>query len=524
QARVVRYQGRIDDQYGVGFARKTPAHNELKDAIDALLAGRSVAVARTQPVGCLIGRAHEPQPNAEVTYANQIARLFNKRCVECHHAGDIAPFSLTRYEDAAAWAEMIAEVVDQGRMPPWHADPKYGHFSDDRRLSDDEKRLIHAWVAAGAPQGDLKQLPPTPTFAASGWHQHRPPDLVLPMSDKPYQVKADGVLNYQFFRVDPHFTEDKWIEAAEILPGNRAVVHHVLVHARGRGERGGGGAGQGFLAAYVPGLRSLAYPKGMAKRISAGSKLNFQIHYTPNGSKQEDITRIGLWFADPKQVTHEVRTIAAVNLLLVIPAGADNQPVEASTQRLPSDAQILAFMPHMHLRGKSFLYEAVYADGKRQTLLDVPKYDFNWQTAYRVEQPLKFPKGTKIHAVAHFDNSTDNLNNPNPKRIVFWGDQTYEEMMIGYFDMATPRGSRSFSDRPGRGRGRGGFGGFGRLDEDSLKNLVKQLDVNKDGKITRDEVPERLQGQFDLISGGKDSVTVEQLQKMLSRFRRRGAD
>ena len=179
-------------------------------------------------------------------------------------------------------------------------------------------------------------------------------------------------------------------------------------------------------------------------------------------------------------------------------------------------------MPHMHLRGKSFLYEAVYADGKRQTLLDVPKYDFNWQTAYRVEQPLKFPKGTKIHAVAHFDNSTDNLNNPNPKRIVFWGDQTYEEMMIGYFDMATPRGSRSFSDRPGRGRG--GFGGFGRLDEESLKNLVKQLDVNKDGKITRDEVPERLQGQFDLISGGKDSVTVEQLQKMLSRFRRRGAD
>jgi peroxiredoxin/mono/diheme cytochrome c family protein len=529
EARVVRYQGRIDDQYGVGFARKTPEHSELKEAVDSLLAKRSVVVARTQSVGCLIGRAHEPQANAEVTYANQIARLFNKRCVECHHAGDIAPFSLTRYEDAAAWAEMIAEVVDQGRMPPWHADPKYGHFSDDRRLSDDEKRLIHAWVAAGAPQGDLKELPPTPTFAASGWQQKRPPDLILPMSDKPYHVKADGVLSYQNFRVDPHFTEDKWIEAAEILPGNRAVVHHVLVHARGRGERrgggdgggggGGGGAGQGFLAAYVPGLRAIPYPKGMAKRISAGSKLTFQIHYTPNGSKQDDITRIGLWFVDPKSVTQEVRTIAAVNPLFAIPAGADNHPVEASTQSLPSDAQILAFMPHMHVRGKSFLYEAVYADGKRQTLLDVPKYDFNWQTAYRVEQPLKFPKGTKIHAVAHFDNSTDNLNNPNPRRIVFWGDQTYEEMMIGYFDMVTPRGSRSSGDR-----GRGGFGGFGRLDDEALKNLVKQLDVNKDGKITRDEVPERLQGQFDLIRGGKDSVTVEQLQKMLSGFRRRGAD
>jgi peroxiredoxin len=527
EARVVRYQGRIDDQYGVGFIRKAPEHNELKDAVDALLEGRSVTVVRTPAVGCLIGRAREPQPNADVTYANQIARLFNKRCVECHHAGDIAPFSLTRYEEAAGWAEMIAEVVDEGRMPPWHADQKYGKFTDDRRLTDDEKRLIHAWVAAGAPQGDLKELPPTPIFASNGWHQNRPPDLILPMSDKPYHVKADGVLSYQFFRVDPHFTEDKWIEAVEVLPGNRAVVHHVLVHARGRGGRGGrgfggGGAGQGFLAAYVPGLRPISYPKGMAKRISAGSNLTFQIHYTPNGSQQDDVTRIGLWFADPKTVTHEVRTIAAVNPLFAIPAGADNHPVEATTQKLPSDAEILTFMPHMHLRGKSFLYEAVYSNGKRQTLLDVPKFDFNWQTAYRVEQPLKFPAGTKIHAVAHFDNSTNNLNNPNPKRMVFWGEQTYEEMMIGYFDMATPRGSGSSEDRPGRGRG--GFGGFGRLDDESLKNLVKQLDVNKDGRITRDEVPERLKSQFDLISGGKDSVTVEELQKMLSRFRRRGED
>jgi peroxiredoxin len=523
EARVVRYQGRIDDQYGVGFIRRAPEHNELKDAVDALLAGRSIAVVHTQPVGCLIGRAREPQPNADVTYANQIARLFNKRCVECHHAGDIAPFSLASYEEAAGWAEMIAEVVDEGRMPPWHADQKYGKFSDDRRLSDDEKRLIHSWVAAGAPRGDLKELPPMPTFAVNGWHQKRPPDLILPMSDKPYHVKADGVLSYQFFKVDPHFTEEKWIEAVEVLPGNRAVVHHVLVHARGRGGRGrgfgGGGAGQGFLAAYVPGLRPLSYPKGMAKRIAAGSTLNFQIHYTPNGSKQDDITRIGLWFADPKAVTHEVQTIAAANPLFAIPAGAENHPVEASTKKLPPDAQILTFMPHMHLRGKSFFYEAVYSNGKRQTLLDVPKYDFNWQTAYRVEQPLKFPAGTKIHAIAHFDNSTNNLNNPNPKRIVFWGDQTYEEMMIGYFDMATPRGSHASEDRPSRGRG-----GFGGLDDESLKNLVKQLDVNKDGKITRDEVPERLQGQFDLISGGKDSVTVEQLQKTLSRFHRRAEE
>jgi thiol-disulfide isomerase/thioredoxin/mono/diheme cytochrome c family protein len=526
QARVVRYHGRIDDQYGVGFARKEPLHNDLKQAVDELLAGKSVTVAETPVVGCLIGRAREPQPHAAVTYSNQIARLFNKRCVECHHAGDIAPFSLTSYEDASGWAEMIAEVIDQGRMPPWHADPKFGKFSDDRRLSDEEKRQIHEWVAAGAPQGDSKELPPTPSLPSTGWHHDRPPDLILSMSVAPYRVKADGVLRYQHFRAETKFTEDKWIEMAEVMPGNRAVVHHVLVHCRsphGRGFGGEGLGGQGFLAAYVPGLRPIPYPKGMAKQIAAGSALAFQIHYTPNGTAQEDMTRIGLWFANPKTVTHEVTTIAAVNPIFSIPAGADNYPVEATSNRLPAGAQILTFMPHMHLRGKAFFYEAVFPNGKRETLLDVPKYDFNWQTSYREAQPLKFPTGTRIHAIAHFDNSEENLNNPNPKTPVFWGEQTYEEMMIGYFDMAVPKGSHPENGRGLRANrgGRGGEGPFGGLSEDTLKQMIKGLDANKDGKITRDEVPERLRDQFDRISGGKDSISVEDAQKMLTRFRRR---
>jgi len=518
-ARVIRYRGRIDDQYGVGFVQKAPKHNDLKEAVDALLEGRNVAVAETQAVGCLIGRVRDTQANARVTYSNQIARVFNKRCVECHHAGDIAPFSLTSYDDAAGWADMIAEVVDQGRMPPWHADPKYGKFSDDRRLSDDEKRLIHEWVDAGVPQGDPKELPPPPTFEKTGWHQDRAPDLILNMSDKPYHVKADGEIRYQYFRVDPGFKEDKWISAVEVQPGNRSVVHHILVHARGSRERGLGGdgrAGQGFLAAYVPGLRPIALPKGMAKRIPAGSKLTFQIHYTPNGTAQDDTSRIGIWFADPKQITHEVKTIAAVNPFFAIPAKADNHPVEANTQKLPGDAQILTFMPHMHVRGKSFFYEAVYPNGKRETLLDVPHYDFNWQTAYRVEKPITFPAGTRIHAIAHFDNSEQNLNNPNPKVIVFWGDQTYEEMMIGYFDLAVPRGSKFSADEGFAG----GRRGFRRGGGEGLAEMVKQLDANKDGRITRDEVPERLRPQFDRLRGDKDSVSIEQLQSIFSRFRR----
>jgi mono/diheme cytochrome c family protein len=518
--RAVRYRGRIDDQYGVGFARTEPKHNDLKQAIDELLAGKSVTVAETPAVGCLIGRPRESQSTASVTYSNQIARLFNKRCVECHHAGDIAPFALTSYEDASGWAEMIAEVVDQGRMPPWHADAKFGRFSDDRRLTDDERKQIHEWVAAGAPQGDPKELPPAPIFPPSGWHHDRPPDLILAMSDVPYRVKADGVLRYQHFRVETGFKEDKWIEMAEMMPGNRAVVHHVLVHCRsGRRGFGEGLAGQGFLAAYVPGLRPIAYPKGMAKCIPAGSSLAFQIHYTPNGTAQEDITHIGLWFADPKTVTHEVKTIAAVNPIFAIPAGDGNFPVEATSDRLPAGAQVLTFMPHLHLRGKSFFYEAVFPNGKRETLLDVPKYDFNWQTAYREAEPLKFPAGTRIHAIAHFDNSEENLNNPNPKTPVFWGDQTYEEMMIGYFDLAVPKGAQTAAGRGLRAaRGEGPFGG---LSDAALKDMLKRLDANKDGKITRDEVPPRLREQFDRIRGDKESLSVEEAQKLLSRLRRR---
>jgi peroxiredoxin len=521
--RVVRYHGRIDDQYGVGFARTEPKRSDLKQAVEELLAGKAVTVSETPTVGCLIGRARPPQADARVTYSKQIARLLNKRCVECHHAGDIAPFSLTNYEEASGWAEMIAEVVDQGRMPPWHADPKYGKFSDVRRLTDDERKQIHDWVAAGAPPGDAKELSLVPSFSPTEWHADRPPDLILAMSATPFAVKAEGVIRYQRFRAETGFKSDKWVEMAEVMPGNRAIVHHVLVHclsARGRGAEAL--AGQGFLAAYVPGLRPVAYPKGMAKRIPAGSTLTFQIHYVPNGSVQNDITRVGLWFADPKKLTHEVTTIAAANPLFVIPAGDDNFAVEATSNRLPGGAQLLSFMPHMHLRGKSFFYEAIFPNGKRKTLLDVPKYDFNWQTAYRQERPLKLPPGTRIHAIAHFDNSEENLNNPNPKATVTWGDQTFEEMMIGYFDLAVPKHDQPDGER-GLHADRGSRGGlsFSRLSEDGLKKLLKQLDVNKDGKISRDELPEWLRDSFDRISGGNDRIPLEDAQKRLVHLLRR---
>lgn len=435
--RVVRYQGRIDDQYGIGYQRDEPRRHDLKNALDELLAGKTVSTSRTEAVGCIIGRIKNPKGDASVTYSKHIAPILQARCVECHREGEIAPFSLADYKEVAGWASMIEEVVDEGRMPPWHANPKHGKFSNERRLSEEEKRLIREWNRAGAPEGDPRDLPKPREFV-SGWQLPREPDQVIYMADRPFNVQAEGEVRYKYFAIDPGFTEDKWIQAAEIVPGNRAVVHHILVLIRppqGRGTQ----ALQGFFAAYVPGHRSQPFPDGMAKRIPAGSKLIFQVHYTPIGTPQQDRSKLGLVFADPTRIKHEVVTMAAYNRWLIIPRGADNHRVEAKSPSMRQDAQLLGFMPHMHLRGKSFRYDVVHPDGKTETILDVPNYDFNWQTVYQLQQPITLPRGARLHCTAHFNNSEDNLNNPDPGKIVRWGDQTWEEMMIGYFNVAIPR-------------------------------------------------------------------------------------
>ena len=247
-------------------------------------------------------------------------------------------------------------------------------------------------------------------------------------------------VRYQTFVVDPGFKEDRWVQMAEVLPGNRAVVHHILVHVfppRGLGQLGvGGGA---FLVAFVPGLRAKILPKGMARYIPKASKLVFQVHYTPIGSVQQDLSKVGLVFADAKDVKQVVFTSRATNPRLRIPANDANYRVEATTRSLPFDVKLLSFMPHMHLRGKAFSYAALYSNGIHEMLLNVPEYDFNWQTQYNLAKAKILPAGTRMRCVAHYDNSINNLANPNPKRVVKWGDQTWDEMMIGYFDLVISR-------------------------------------------------------------------------------------
>ena len=436
--RVVRYRGRIDDQYGfqtgVGYQRKEAVECELASAVDQLLAGKTVDKPITRAPGCLIGRVQPADENAEITYSNQIARLFQKRCEHCHRDGEIAPFSLADYDEVVGWAPMINEVVQENRMPPWHADPAIGEFSNDCRLTDEEKQLIAAWVDAGAPEGDPQDLP-APRQYTAGW-QISAPDRVIPMADQAFKVPADGTVEYQYFVVDPGFTEDVWVKEAEARPGNNAVVHHIIVFIVPPDQNvkfmGEGMGARDLLVGTAPGNPPTRCPEGMAKRIRAGSKLLFQMHYTANGTAQEDLSSVGLVYADPATVSREVETDLAINMAFKIPAGADNHEV-TSWRRFREDTLILSFMPHLHLRGKAFRYELEYPDGKKETVLDIPRYDFNWQNTYVLAEPKFAPKGTKLLCTAHFDNSEDNLANPDPTKAVGWGEQTWEEMMIGWY-------------------------------------------------------------------------------------------
>jgi peroxiredoxin len=434
--RKVRYWGRIDDQYGQGsssgYARPKAQRHDLAAALDELLAAKPVSVPVTEARGCLIGRVPKIDAHGEVTYSNQIARVLEDRCVRCHREGEIGPFPLVAYDEVVGWAEMMREVINEGRMPPWFADPHYGKFENDARMTDDEKKLFNTWVDNGCPQGDPSDLP-KPREWTVGW-QIPKPDQVIYMSDEPYTVPAEGVVAYQYFTVDPGWNEDKWVQAAEARPDNRAVVHHIIAFVRPPHlQAGQGGRSQGgLLAGFAPGGGVRLNPPGVATFVPAGSKLVFQMHYTPNGSVQKDRSFVGVTFADPKTVRKQIRGGTPSNHTFAIPPGDPHYKV-TSEHRFDEDAELVWLAPHMHLRGSAFRYEAAYPDGTNEILLDVPKYDFNWQIRYLLSEPKLLPKGTVMHCTAYFDNSSDNLANPDPTETVRWGDQTWEEMMIGWF-------------------------------------------------------------------------------------------
>ncbi len=437
---VIRYWGRIDDQYGfktgAGYVKPKLRNRFLADAILEMLAGKQVTHPIVEAHGCFIGRVSqpEPKPDSKITYSNQIARFMQKRCVECHREGEVAPFTLTSYDDVSAWAETIREVIDEGRMPPWFADPRYGHFLNDARLSDEEKSQLNAWVDAGCPEGDAKDLPEPRKFV-EGW-QIGEPDQVIYMADKPYDVPAEGTVDYQYFSVDPGWTEDKWIQATESRPGNRSVVHHIIVFVQAPG--GGDFAARGGIGGYAPGMTPNVCPPGTALHVPAGSKLVFQMHYTTNGVAQNDRSMVGVKFADRETVKKQIRGGVVGNATFRIPPNDPNYEIVAK-HLFFKDTLLINLTPHMHVRGKDFKYVAQYPDGTSEVLLDVPHYDFNWQLRYMLKEPKLMPKGSRLVCTAHFDNSADNLANPDPNQEVTYGDQTWEEMMFGFYTSVDPK-------------------------------------------------------------------------------------
>jgi hypothetical protein len=400
--------------------------------------GTAFTVAAAVMTGSL-AFGNEPVKNGgnkkePITYAKHVARILQDRCQTCHHAGTAAPFSLLTYDDAVNWAETIREVIVDKRMPPWHADPRYGSFSNDRRLPKEELDTLVDWIDSGMELGNKKDMPPAKTYA-DGWVIGQP-DVVFELPAE-QTIPASGVVPYQYFITPTNFKEDVWIQAAEARPSNRAVVHHIIVSFRdpkSKDRQGGRGAGDGFIVGTAPGDMPLVLRPGVARKIPAGSELVWQMHYTPDGKVEKDRSQVGFIFYKGKEPPKwNAQTRGITNGNFVIPPNAASHPVE-SDWIVPRDTLLLSFMPHMHLRGKDFEYRAEFPDGHTEIVLSVPRYDFAWQTSYRLAEPVRLPKGTKMHCFAHFDNSAKNPANPDPNKEVTWGDQTWEEMMIGWVD------------------------------------------------------------------------------------------
>ncbi len=442
---VIRYRGRIDDQYEPGVKRDRATKHDLRDALQSLVAGEGVVTSSTDAVGCLIALPRGISAISNVTYCNQIARVFQSHCIECHREGEIGPFSLEQYEDAVGWADMSLEVIDQGRMPPWHASDNHAELANARAMPGEDKELIRQWVESGLAYGNPTELPPSVEYV-SGWRLPRMPDQILKMSEIPFEVPAGGTVEYQYYVVDPGFKEDKWVHAAQVIPGNASVVHHCIAFTRP--PDGADFRDIGLLAAYVPGQVRRGFPEGFAQRVPAGSRIVFQMHYTPTGKTETDLTRIGLVFSDPDEVTHEVFALGGVEQEFEIPPGASNYQVDGDISWFPRDGMLLSVMPHMHLRGKSYRFE-IESDGQTETLLEVPRYDFNWQHNYELSTPLMLEKIDRLGFSAIFDNSDQNPFNPDPTEHVTWGDQTWQEMAVTFISVAIPRDAAQLDSDPG---------------------------------------------------------------------------
>lgn len=423
---TVVYQGAIDDQLVEGGQKPEPKENYLRDALAKFFAGETIANAKTTSRGCLITFAKEP-----ISYSKQVAPILAQKCFGCHSAGNIGPIKFASYEKVHGVADMIQEVVLARRMPPWHADRHDGAFVNDYSLTMEEARTLLRWIEQGADKGDGEDPLKAAVPPSTDWLLGKPDVIVsLPQVEK---IPATGVLDYRHIKVKAPFEEDVWIKGVVAKPGNSRVVHHVIVRVREPGQEQDN-PDDAFLIGWAPGAPEMFFPEGTGKFIKKGSILDFEMHYTTSGREEEDQSSIGLYLHKEKP-SMQIKTHAAYSLDFEIPPGVSSHTTIAKYV-FERDSYLYDLSPHMHLRGSSMKYEALYPNGKRETLLSVPRYDFKWQHSYRLKEPKRMPKGTWIICSGSFDNSARNPNNPNPNIPIYWGDQSFDEMFIGFMDVA----------------------------------------------------------------------------------------
>jgi len=429
---TVFYRGAVDDQLVEGAQKPKPTEKYVENALDELLAGKSIAHPATAGRGCLITFDDQAGASgAPVSYSKEIAPLLQSKCVGCHSPGNIGPFALTSYQKVKGHSEMIREVLAARRMPPWDADPRYGHFKNDRSLSLEQKKLLLRWLDQGMPRDEGPDPLAQTTATPEEWPMGRPDYIVkLPT---PQQIPATGVLDYRYVDIPSPATNDVWLSAVVFRPDNHRVVHHLIVRAK-YAETPKLAEDDVFLTGWAPGIDYQTYPAGTGKFLGKGATLNFELHYTADGKPETDQSELGLYvLKSPPKLA--LQTHAAYNMDVLVPAGEAQAPSYAVCG-FKHDTWLFDLSPHMHLRGSWFKYEALYPDGERETLLSVPRYDFNWQTSYRLAEPKKMPAGTWIFCTGGFDNSARNPSNPNPGKRVTWGPQSFDEMFIGFMDVA----------------------------------------------------------------------------------------
>lgn len=447
-----RYRGVIDDRFERGISKPKATKEYLGNALNAVLRGRHVETQITPVEACPLNLARQEKkfsPHKKVTYCEHVATIIQNRCQACHRPGGIGPFELMTFDDAESWSASIREVITNDLMPPWHADAPYRHFANDRSLTPEEYKTLLDWIDDGAIEGDRSKLPKPRVFSA-GWSIGKP-DLVLKM-EKEVSIPAESPelgIQYKYIWAGQPFEKEMWVAAAEVQPGAPTVVHHASVYIvpdgveikLNKNDERPGGISDFFsplddlphLISFVPGDKTFEFPTNMGIRIPQGARLMFEMHYTATGKKETDQTSVALKFAGNRP-EHEVFGSGFLNFTFSIPPGAESHQVTARTRKFKRDLVLLTMNPHMHYRGKSFKYELVEPSGNRTEILNVPNYRFDWQTTYRLSEPIKIPKGAYIKGTATFDNSKNNPFNPDPSKTVTWGEQSWEEMMLGSFE------------------------------------------------------------------------------------------